>query len=1090
MKNRNPHGFRHHLNLFIILIIILTGFIPTIILSSNEKTFADDTNQNSVEVRFLNSQLNPAYSIDQKGNEANIIKTLDNKYVLIDTGNKNERIQKLIKDTLSEYQNGKKGGSVVIDYLIVSHLDGDHYGNAAAIIQDKDVKVKNVAIKYEGRLIPYQPSRKTAYDSIISAAKAEKANIYTNATKYKVDGEAIQNYANYKKMNAEGTGNAEISVGKYLKLYFYNTRDVYSDVANCDNAYVLNFIRYTGQFNESNFLKDSDGYYLRLNNSSGNYPNIKYEKTKKLEKSAEYTFNTFYYATMKKNGEWRESNTCLSNGNSYVVLAEVRTNTSSKYIYFANDIDNYGYDLLPTKEKVVYYSAKQNKEVTLKNHEVYGNSYRRFTTHNADEIYGYKGFDGVTFKKGTSNKVYSETRAALEVADRLGSDLNNIVIYQASHHGGNSAPDAIKALNLNRAGVYVVANRRGVTTNAANFSTTRFYYYDFTFDGNGPKYFKTSQNQGNGVFCAISKAGVTKCSYKEIKTNTLSYNLNGGTGSFPAQSCIGVSGCKIKIPDAKPIRNGYNFLGWAKEASSTSGIYQSNKKILIAENTTLYAIWAPIYTLSYDANGGNNAPTSQTCSPKTADGNCKLTIADANPTRTSHIFLGWGTKPDATSASYQAGKTIKLKSNTTLYAIWKQVINVNTSVNGEGGTISSSLTNIQVGQEFTITFKPKSGYEIDNVKVNNSIVAISNNKLTLTASTEDLNIVVTYKLMDIPPEPEIYNTYSVYFSSNNGGTGFPETVQCTTSSENSTTCQITIPSSIPTRDGYVFLGYNASTDLNHATYLPGNTYNISQDLYLLGVWAPIYTLSYNINGGEGSFAPQTCHPENSISDSCSVNLSSEQPTLTGKEFFGWSTSEYAESPDYSPGASFTFTPGVYNETLYAVWSKGEVEWQQAQDYVINSDVDSIVEISYPSEALESVEIDGNKVEESNYEVNSEDTVISIPSQFMDTLPTGSHTLTAHYSSGVSISTTFSVSPAGESEDIVADETCATNPNAEGCQELPNTGPAEIIMAVVIVSCIGFIGYRFYRTNQTLSKVENFVSGRKFKSTKSHKKNHK
>ena len=29
-------------------------------------------------------------------------------------------------------------------------------------------------------------------------------------------------------MNTEGTGNAAISVGKYLKLYFYNTTNVYS----------------------------------------------------------------------------------------------------------------------------------------------------------------------------------------------------------------------------------------------------------------------------------------------------------------------------------------------------------------------------------------------------------------------------------------------------------------------------------------------------------------------------------------------------------------------------------------------------------------------------------------------------------------------------------------------------------------------------------------------------------------------------------------------------------------------------------------------------------------------------------------------
>ena len=58
-----------------------------------------------------------------------------------------------------------------------------------------------------------------------------------------------------------------------------------------------------------------------------------------------------------------------------------------------------------------------------------------------------------------------------------------------------------------------------------------------------------------------------------------------------------------------------------------------------------------------------------------------------------------------------------------------------------------------------------------------------------------------------------------------------------------------------------------------------------------------------------------------------------------------------------------------------------------------------------------------------------------------------------------------------------EKTCATNPEMEGCQELPNTGPLEIIMAIVIIAGIGGGGYYLYRTKRALKTVENSVSGK-------------
>ena len=58
-----------------------------------------------------------------------------------------------------------------------------------------------------------------------------------------------------------------------------------------------------------------------------------------------------------------------------------------------------------------------------------------------------------------------------------------------------------------------------------------------------------------------------------------------------------------------------------------------------------------------------------------------------------------------------------------------------------------------------------------------------------------------------------------------------------------------------------------------------------------------------------------------------------------------------------------------------------------------------------------------------------------------------------------------------------EKNCKTNPEMEGCQELPNTGPLEIVLAIIIIAGIGGAGYYFYRTKKTLKTVENDVSGK-------------
>lgn len=76
------------------------------------------------------------------------------------------------------------------------------------------------------------------------------------------------------------------------------------------------------------------------------------------------------------------------------------------------------------------------------------------------------------------------------------------------------------------------------------------------------------------------------------------------------------------------------------------------------------------YTVSYNANGGSGAPSSQT---KTYG--VDLTLSSTVPTRVGYAFKGWATSSTG-AVVYQAGGTYSANSAVTLYAVWELLGNV------------------------------------------------------------------------------------------------------------------------------------------------------------------------------------------------------------------------------------------------------------------------------------------------------------------------------------------------------------------------------------------------------------------------------
>ena len=158
-------------------------------------------------------------------------------------------------------------------------------------------------------------------------------------------------------------------------------------------------------------------------------------------------------------------------------------------------------------------------------------------------------------------------------------------------------------------------------------------------------------------------ANLTLYAVWSIKTYTISYNANGGTGAPASQTKV--HGQNLTLSNMRPTKDGYTFQGWSTILYGTVA-YQPGGQFDENRNLTLHAVWSQkTYTVSYDANGGTGAPASQTKVHGDA-----LTLSTVKPTRSGYEFKGWATSSNG-NVEYSAGAAYAENANVTLYAVWE-----------------------------------------------------------------------------------------------------------------------------------------------------------------------------------------------------------------------------------------------------------------------------------------------------------------------------------------------------------------------------------------------------------------------------------
>lgn len=207
-------------------------------------------------------------------------------------------------------------------------------------------------------------------------------------------------------------------------------------------------------------------------------------------------------------------------------------------------------------------------------------------------------------------------------------------------------------------------------------------YYSATPISNYNKLYAPSASKSNYTFVGWdTDPSATTVVYKEgdelpLNNYTLyavyevQVNYYDGTSLVKSENLI--VGTNVEYVYSK---SGYTFNGWYKDTN-----LQEAHAGTVSENINLYASTTPIdYTITYNANGGENAPSSQV---KTYDET--LTLTSDTPIKTGYIFKGWSKDATSQSVEYLPNQEYNDEgqyADVTLYAKYSQ-ISLNIAVNG------------------------------------------------------------------------------------------------------------------------------------------------------------------------------------------------------------------------------------------------------------------------------------------------------------------------------------------------------------------------------------------------------------------------
>jgi uncharacterized protein (TIGR02145 family)/uncharacterized repeat protein (TIGR02543 family) len=194
-----------------------------------------------------------------------------------------------------------------------------------------------------------------------------------------------------------------------------------------------------------------------------------------------------------------------------------------------------------------------------------------------------------------------------------------------------------------------------LATNSGNLTKTgvTFSGWNTMADGAGMDYAQGASYTANASLALFAK----------WKTDSLMVTFNSNGGSAVASKMVPYGGYATE--PVVPTKAGFVFAGWYANQSLTTP-FDFVTAITVAR--TLYAKWTPVFTVTYNANGGTG--TVPIDNNKYENGQVVTVLGAGSLSRTNYTFAGWNTQADTLGTNFGVSFPMG-NTNVTLYAKWR-----------------------------------------------------------------------------------------------------------------------------------------------------------------------------------------------------------------------------------------------------------------------------------------------------------------------------------------------------------------------------------------------------------------------------------
>jgi uncharacterized repeat protein (TIGR02543 family) len=279
-------------------------------------------------------------------------------------------------------------------------------------------------------------------------------------------------------------------------------------------------------------------------------------------------------------------------------------------------------------------------------------------------------------------------------------------------------------------------------------------------------------------------------------------------------------GSKVALP-ADPTKDGFKFAGWINAADNTTVDAQT----VVNGHMTVKAQWKKILTLTYDPNGGSEAPVVETV----LEGD-ELKIAANSFTNEGLFFKGyWTATPEDAGTHYFEGESLALTENMTLYAQWVEseedvVVPVTVIFDVDGAQYWVSKSELVDGSA-TVSLPSSDPTPARGFDFGGWCLAAGCTSADFTGTVTGNTTVYVF-----------WAPKTAYFVSFDANSGSGEMVK---NGPWYVGESYVVPASTFTRDGYTFGGWLVESQGGSIQYNVGQSFTVSGDVTLVAMWVEV-----------------------------------------------------------------------------------------------------------------------------------------------------------------------------------------------------------------------------------------------------------